>query len=86
VQHDVNNAFVAASTAYQRIPVTEQMVKQAQLALSLAQGRYNLGLASIVEVTQAQLNLTRAQIENVTAQYDYQTAYAALQYTIGDLR
>jgi len=62
------------------------MIKQSRLALDLAQGRYNLGLASIVEVTQAQLNLTEAQIENVTAIYDYQTAYAALQYTIGILR
>ena len=86
IEHDVHNALVAASTAYQRIPVTEQMIKEAQLGLDLAQGRYNLGLASIVEVTQAQLNLTQAQIENVTAQYDYQTAYAALQYTIGALR
>jgi outer membrane protein len=86
VEHDVQNAFVAASTAYQRIPVTEEMIKQSRLALDLAQGRYNLGLASIVEVTQAQLNLTEAQIENVTAIYDYQTAYAALQYTIGILR
>jgi outer membrane protein len=86
VEHDVYNAWVAASTAYQRIPVTVDMIKQAQLAIKLAQGRYNLGLASIVEVTQAQLNLTQAQIENVTARYDYQTAYAALQYTIGALR
>jgi len=86
VEHDVQNAFISASTAYQRIPVTEEMIKQAQLALNLAQGRYNLGLASIVEITQAQLNLTQAQIENVTATYDYQTAYAALQFTIGTLR
>ena len=48
--------------------------------------RYNLGLASIVEITQAQLSLTQAQIENVTATYDYHVAYAALQYTIGALR
>jgi len=86
VQHDVNNAYVAASTASQRIPVTEKMVKESQLALDLAEGRYKLGLSSIVEVTQAQLNLTQAQIENVTAQYDYKAAYAQLQYTIGALR
>jgi outer membrane protein len=61
-------------------------MKQAQLALELAQGRYNLGLASIVEITQAQLNLTQAQIENVSAIYDYQIAYAQLQYTVGALR
>ena len=86
IERDVRAAWITASTAYQRIPVTEDLLKQAQLALSLAQGRYNLGLASIVELTQAQLNLTQAQIENVTATYDYQIAYQELQYTIGALR
>lgn len=86
VDHDVRVAFLSASTAYQRIPVTLQMIDQAQLALKLAQGRYDLGLASIVEVTQAQLNVTQAQIENVGARYEYEAAWAALQYTIGALR
>jgi len=86
IERDVRSAWISASTAYQRIPVTEQLMKQAQLALELAQGRYNLGLASIVEITQAQLNLTQAQIENVSANYDYQIAYAQLQYTVGALR
>jgi outer membrane protein len=43
-------------------------------------------LSSIVELTQAQLNLTEAEIENLSAKYDYQTQYSALQYTIGLLR
>lgn len=85
IERDVQTAWITASTAYQSIPVTEQFLKQAQLALELAQGRYSLGLSSIVEITQAQLNLTQAQIENVTAKYDYQSAYAGLQYTIGAL-
>jgi len=86
VENDVRNAWTAASTAYQRIPVTEQFLKQANDARDLAQGRYNLGLASIVEITQAELNLTQARIENVTATYDYEAAWAQLQYTIGALR
>jgi len=86
VERDVRTAWISASTAYQSIPVTEQFLKSAQLALELAQGRYSLGLSSIVEITQAQLNLTQAQIENVSAKYDYQSAYAGLQYTIGALR
>lgn len=86
IGHDVRGAWLTANTSYQRIPVTVAMVNQAQLAQDLAQGRYDLGLASIVELTQAQLNLTQAQIENVTAQYDYESAYAALQYTIGALK
>jgi len=86
VEHDVRTAWLTVNTAYQRIPVTVELVSQAQLAQTLAQGRYDLGLASIVELTQAQLNLTQAQIENVGVQYDYESAYAALQYTIGALR
>jgi outer membrane protein len=86
VENDVRDAWISASTAYERIPVTEQFLKQADLALQLAQGRYNLGLASIVDITQAQLNLTQAQIENVSAKYDYKSAWAQLQYTVGALR
>jgi outer membrane protein TolC len=56
------------------------------LALDLAQGRYNLGLSSIVELSQAELNLTQAEIENMSAKYDYQSVYATLQYTMGLLR
>jgi outer membrane protein len=86
IERDVRTEWIAVSTAYQSIPVTEQFLKSANIALELATGRYNLGLSSIVEITQAQLNLTQAQIENVSAKYDYQSAYAGLQYTIGALR
>ena len=73
-------------TLYQNIDVTAEMLREASLALDLAQGRYNLGLSSIVELTQAQLNLTQAESENLTAKYDYQSVYAMLQYTTGFLR
>jgi outer membrane protein len=86
VENDVRDAWISVYTAFQRIPITEQFLKQANLTLQLANGRYNLGLASIVDVTQAQLSLTQAQIENVSATYDYQAAYAQLQYTMGALR
>ena len=83
---DVRVAWSGAVNAFQRIDVTAQFLRQAALALDLAQGRYNLGLASIVELTQAQLNLTQAEIENLSAKYDYQTQYSVLQYTVGNLR
>lgn len=86
VVRDVRAAYTSAMTAYQRIDVTAQFLREATLALQLAQGRYNLGLASIVELTQGQLNLTQAEIDNLSAKYDYQALYANLQYTIGGLR
>jgi outer membrane protein len=86
LSRDVRLAWASASTAYRRIDVTAQFVQQAALGVNLAQGRYNLGLASIVELSQAQLNQTQAEIENLSAKYDYQSQYQALQYTIGLLR
>jgi len=86
VVRDVRSAWASAATAYQRIDVTAQFLRQAALALNLAQGRYNLGLASIVELTQAQLNVTQAEVENLSAKYDYQIQYAELQYALGLLR
>ena len=86
VVRDVRVAWASAMTAFQRIDVTAQFLSQAALALNLAQGRYNLGLSSIVELTLAQMNVTQADLENLSAKYDYQTQYAVLQYGIGLLR
>jgi outer membrane protein len=86
ISRDVRQAWASANDAYQRIDVTAQFLRQASLALQLAQGRYDLSLASIVELTQAQLNVTSAEIENLNAKYDYQIQYAALQFTLGLLR
>lgn len=86
ISRDVRVAWASANDAYQRIDVTAQFLRSATLGFQLAQGRYNLGLASIVELTQSQLNVTNAEIENLNAKYDYQIQYAALQFTIGLLR
>ena len=85
IARDVRTAWARAETAYQAIGATAELLKEANLALDLAQGRYNLGLSSIVELSQAQLAQTQAQVQNLNAQYDYQDAYAALEYTLGVL-
>ncbi len=86
VVRDVRVAYLAATTAYERISLTDELLKQAQLALDLAQSRYNLGLSSIVELSQAQLNLTSAQIGAASARYDYQSQWIVVQYQVGTLR
>jgi outer membrane protein len=83
VARDVRTSWERARTSFEAIGATQQLLTQANLALDLAQGRYNLGLSSIVELTQAQLGQTSAEVENLNAKYEYQEAYAALQYTLG---
>jgi outer membrane protein len=86
VTRDVRVAYLDSRTAFERLSLTDQLLRQAQLALDLARGRYDLGLSSIVELSQAQLNLTSAQIAVASARYDYQTDRAILDYQTGALR
>jgi outer membrane protein len=86
IARDVRVAWSSSKTSFQNIDVTAELLREASLALDLAQGRYNLGLSSIVELYQAELNITQAEIENLNAKYDYQSVYAMLQYTMGLLR
>jgi outer membrane protein len=86
VSRDVTVAWLAARTSYQRLDLTNQLLGHASDALDLAQSRYNLGLSSIVELTQAQLNKTAAEIAQSTARYEYQANVSALRYQTGELR
>jgi outer membrane protein len=85
VARDVQTAWLNASSAFQSLAVTQQLLEQANMALDLAQSRYQLGLSSIVELSQAQLNQTQAQIQEVTARYDYAFQLSALNFQIGNL-
>jgi outer membrane protein len=83
IARDVRVTWLQATTAFQRMSVTNQLVQQANLALDLAQTRYKLGLGSIVELSQAQLQQTDAQIGNANARYEYLSTLSALTYQTG---
>ncbi len=83
IVRDVRTAFLQANMSWQRMTVTAQLVQQANLAMSLAQTRYKLGLSSIVELSQAQLQQTSAQIQDTSARYQYRVALATLNYETG---
>lgn len=86
IERDVRIAWLGARTAFQAIEVTEALLESASRALELAESRYNLGISSIVELSQAQLQKTEAEIANTTARYDYQIRRANLDFQIGALR
>ena len=86
IARDVQVAYLNATTAYQRMAVTAELLTQATQALDLAQARYDLGLSSIVELSQTQLNLTAAQIASATAKYEYGLQRIVLDYHSGATR
>jgi len=86
IVREVRTAWLNANSGFQRLAVTEQLLNAANQALDLAQSRYRLGLSSIIELSQAQLNQTQAQITNVSAIYDYETQTAVLNYQLGRMQ
>ena len=85
IARDVRVGVLNAQTAFRRIAVADQFRSQSAQALSLAQTRYKLGLSSIVELSQAQLQSTQAAVAAVNARYGYLLALRSLDYARGQL-
>jgi outer membrane protein len=85
IVRNVNDVWLQTNTSYEKIGVTEKLLDAANLGLDLAQARYKLGLSSIVELSQSQLQQTQAAIENINARYAYELSLAALNYQIGNM-
>ena len=83
---DVYDAWFEARTAYQAIAVTQQLLASSQQAFQLAQGRYNAGTSSIVELSQAELQQIQAQIASAMSRFDYQVRRRALDFQLGVLK
>lgn len=86
IARDVRKALQDSNRAYERLSVTQQLREQANLAMDLAQARYNLGLGSIVEFTQAELQKTEADIADADANYQYRLAELTLAFTTGSVK
>ncbi|HXT26940.1 MAG TPA: TolC family protein [Candidatus Eisenbacteria bacterium] len=84
VARDVRISWQDSQRAFDRLGVTRELREQANLGLKLAQSRYNLGLGSIVELGQAELQKTEADIADTDAQYQYRLSRLILAYTMGE--
>ncbi len=84
IVRDVQTAWLDANNAFTRLGVTSELLIQANESLALAQTRYKLGLSSIVELSQAQLQQTEAEISDTNAQYQYRLTLATLNFQTGE--
>lgn len=85
VIRDVRIAWLNVSNAFQELQTSGELVRNAAEAFDLAQARYQTGISSIVELSEAQLNLTSAQIADTNARYDVLIRQAELDYQTGAL-
>jgi outer membrane protein len=85
IVRDVHIAWSDVNNALAQLHTTEELVQNATEAYELAEARYKIGSSSIVELSQAQLSLTSAQIANANARYNVLIQQANLEYQVGSL-
>ena len=86
VARDVRNSWLDTNKAFERLSVTKQLREQAELSLELADARYRLGLGTIVEFSQAELQQTDAELQDTDAHYQYIVSQILLAYQMGVTR
>jgi outer membrane protein len=80
---EVNQALLNLEAAKERLQVTAVTVVQAKERLAQVEGRYKAGLSNAIEVTDAEVALVNAQVNDVVALSNYQSAKAALDKAMG---
>ena len=80
---EVSQALLNLEAAVERLEVTKITVTQAKERLDQVEGRYKAGLSNAVEVTDAEVALVTAQVNDVVAMSNYQSVKAALDKAMG---
>jgi outer membrane protein len=80
---EVQQSFVDLVSARERIRTAEVLLAQARENLALAQGRYEVGVGPLIDVTDAELALTQAESENIQAIVDYKLSEVRLRKAMG---
>jgi outer membrane protein TolC len=80
---EVQNAYIALDEAAESIPLAELNAQKAKENMELARGRYNEGISDMIELKDAEVAYTDAQISLLTARYDYGAAVADLKQAMG---
>ncbi len=81
---EVSRGLSRLDGARQRVKLAALIVRQAAESLSLIEERYRLGGASAIEVTDAQVALTRARADEVKARFDLHLAVAEITFAVGE--
>ncbi len=80
---EVEESYLNLVEASERIKANEAQTRSAKENLDLANGRYQVGVGSIIEITEAQVINTRAQTDYIRSIYDHKVAEARLARAMG---
>jgi outer membrane protein TolC len=83
IHNQVEQVLITVNEADERIQAAQKAVESAQENFRLAQGRFDAGVGTILELTDAQLALTLAQNTEARALADYRIALYDLDRAVG---
>ncbi|MBI1846425.1 MAG: TolC family protein [Candidatus Rokubacteria bacterium] len=83
ISNQVEQSWSTVTEAQERIQAAQAAVASAQENFRLAQGRFDAGVGTILELTDAQLALTQAQNTEAQALADFKNALYALDRAVG---
>ena len=84
IRLQVEQAINTLITARETMLSNERTVEQAEKAYNISLTRYNAGAGTILELNSSQLSLTQAQLSYSQSIYDYLSAYASYEKTLGN--
>jgi outer membrane protein len=83
IAQNVRSAYLQLSAAEKGLDITSRALKSARTSFDAMQARFNVGGAQLVEVQQANYQLTTARINRVTAVYAYLDARTFVEFATG---
>lgn len=83
---ELRQAYAGVEDTRESLKIAGLTVKQAEETLELVTGRFQVGKASSVELTDAQVTLANARAAEIQARYDYEISVAAIERSIGGAR
>ena len=81
-----DSSLSCSASVVVRMPFSTNLLSSASEAWELAKSRYQQGSASFIELSEAELSKTEAEIQHATAKYDTEIDRAQLQFQTGALR
>lgn len=79
----VRTAWIAIEDATQRLALTDLLVRSAEENYALAQGRFDAGVGTSIDLSDASQALVSAQADRIRARADRAIAYARLAQAVG---
>jgi outer membrane protein len=83
IRLEAEQAYLSQKQSAEQVRVTEKAVGQAQENYDLASGRYQVGVGSPLEITDAEVQLANAKANYIQALYNYKVAEAKIEKAMG---